>query len=424
VALVRAIRESPLTLLAAAIAYYAFVSLFPLLLLGLVVATTLGGEALASTIVDGLGGVLSPAAEDLVRSTLLRAEARGSATLLGIAVLGWGGLKLFRGIDVAFSEVYGTTDATSFPEQLRNAVAALAAVGAALVVTVLVGIAAGALGIAFAGVIGTAGLVVVLTGVFFPLYYIFPGVDLTPRDALPGAAFAAVGWTVLGSGFRIYAAGAGTTDLYGVVGTVLLLVTWFYLGGLVLLLGAVVNGVRSGHVGIEPAGDRQLQQGSLRVGGQRAMSTTGDEGAGVDDEGTDADDEGAEVDDEGADADDEGADANQVAQLRADLDTLQSRVDERTVHREEIEGDLQQYVRWRVRRGHASGWGPYLVLLYGTVMTVAAFYFLSGFWAVAAMLVVWLSTLGLYVVMIVIGVTFTVLGLPGRLRDRIRDWRS
>jgi membrane protein len=34
------------------------------------------------------------------------------------------------------------------------------------------------------------------------------------------------------------------------------------------------------------------------------------------------------------------------------------------------------------------------------------------------MLIIWLSTLGLYVLMLLVGTTATVAGLPGRLKDR------
>ena len=119
------------------------------------------------------------------------------------------------------------------------------------------------------------------------------------------------------------------------------------------------------------------------------------------------------------DARDEELDA-----LRDRIDEFESEIDDRTVHREEIESDLKRYVRRRVRRGKARGWGPYLVLLYGTVMTLGAFYFLSGIWAILAMLVVWLSTLGLYALMVVVGVTVTALGVPGKAIDRLRDFRS
>ena len=92
--------------------------------------------------------------------------------------------------------------------------------------------------------------------------------------------------------------------------------------------------------------------------------------------------------------------------------------------RPELEADLERYVRRRIRRGHARGWGPYLVLLYGTAMTIGAFYFLAGVWAILAMLVVWTSTLGVYVLMVLFGAGISVLGLPGRLRDRVGSFRS
>ena len=107
--------------------------------------------------------------------------------------------------------------------------------------------------------------------------------------------------------------------------------------------------------------------------------------------------------------------------LEEEVDAFEEGVEDRTVHREEIEGDLKRYVRKRVRRGHARGWGPYLVLLYGTVMTLGAFYFLqdSAGFAILAMIVIWLSTLGLYALMLIVGVAFNVLSLPGRARDAV-----
>ena len=109
--------------------------------------------------------------------------------------------------------------------------------------------------------------------------------------------------------------------------------------------------------------------------------------------------------------------------LRQEIEAFEEEIEDRTVHREDLESDLEQYVRWRVRRGHARGWGPYLVLLYGTAMTLGGFYFLSGVWAVLAMLVIWLSTLGLYALMVIVGIVTTTIGLPGRIIDRLRDLR-
>lgn len=109
--------------------------------------------------------------------------------------------------------------------------------------------------------------------------------------------------------------------------------------------------------------------------------------------------------------------------LEARVEALRAELDEKTVARADLERDLRRYVRRRVRHGKARGWGPYLVLLYGTVMTLGAFYFLHGVWAILAMIVVWLSTLGLYALMLLVGVGLSLAGLPGRLRDAIARLR-
>jgi len=106
-----------------------------------------------------------------------------------------------------------------------------------------------------------------------------------------------------------------------------------------------------------------------------------------------------------------------VSELADDLEDLETRVDEKTVHRDDIRAELRRYVRKRQRRGHATGWGPYLVLLYGTAMTVAAFFYLGDLWAIVAMLVIWLSTLGLYVFMLVVGAFLGVGRRVAGLRD-------
>jgi hypothetical protein len=112
-----------------------------------------------------------------------------------------------------------------------------------------------------------------------------------------------------------------------------------------------------------------------------------------------------------------------LAATREELDELESRVDDKTVHRDDVTAELRRYVRARQRRGHATGWGPYLVMLYGTAMTLGAFYYLGGPWAVAAMLVIWLSTLGLYVFAFVVGATVAAGRTVGRLRDLASQFR-
>lgn len=252
--LVAAARSEDLGFLAAAIAYYAFVSTIPLAILGLALASILGGDALSAALAGTLAGVLSPEVEPLLRTALETTAGRGSATLVGLLVLAWSSLRLFRGLNSAFARIYDTSDVTTFFGELRDAAATLG--GIAVAVGVLVG------ALAVLGTVSVAGwllaplaAILLLPVAFFPVYYLLPDVDLRAREAIPGAILAGLGWTVLGWVFAVYAALASTVSVYGAIGTVLLALTWFYAGALLVLLGALLNAVRAGRFD-----NRQLQQ--------------------------------------------------------------------------------------------------------------------------------------------------------------------
>ena len=274
-AVVERSRNAQLSFLAASLAYYMLVSLFPLGLLAFVVASTVGGEAFADAVIGTVSAFLSPSGTALLDEALRAGAGRGGATVVGIALLLWSGLRLFRGLDVAFTLAYGRNDPGSLASQLLDATAALLGIAVAVVALAVVNGALAAAGRELTDLAGTAVLVVSLFVAFYPFYYLFPDVEMAYRDAVPGAIFAALGWTVLGATFTFYAANAGAFALYGAVGAILLLVTWFYVAGIVLLVGAVINAV----LGTAPTGetahprtvfteaqggDRQGQKGAAR----------------------------------------------------------------------------------------------------------------------------------------------------------------
>ncbi|PSQ10465.1 hypothetical protein BRC93_09610 [Halobacteriales archaeon QS_5_70_15] len=433
---VRGVRDDRITFIAAGLAYYAFVSLVPLLLLAVVGASLFGGEALVLALANRATAALGPQAGSLVRETLTNTTGQAGAGVVGTAVLLWSGLKLFRGMDVAFSTVYGSPLPDSIVDQLRNGAVTLGAVGLGIAATVAVGVALAVLdpdlvvlGFDFAGTLGTLLLLGGLTAAFLPLYYVLAG-DVTVREALPGAVFAAGGWAVLQTGFRVYAGSAGTYEGYGVLGAVLLLVTFLYFGALILLVGVVLNAVLAGRVdagGLDThmtdTDDTTDDAAAQRAGdGPGGPGRPGDGGDGVD--GAPGGPRGPGPSGAGFDVDDIDDVREELERIYDELDRFEGRVEDRTVHREEIEGELKRYVRARARRGKARGWGPYLVLLYGTAMTLGAFYLLSGGWAILAMLVIWLSTLGLYTLMLLVGAAVGAGRLPGRLRDRFGAFRD
>ncbi|QSW99118.1 YihY/virulence factor BrkB family protein [Haloterrigena alkaliphila] len=239
----RTASDRDLSFLAAAFAYYAFVSLIPLVLLALVVGSLLGGEAAAERLIVVAGDFLPAAGEELVTDALTTESGRAQATVVALVVAAWGALKVFRGLSLAFDKVYDEVAEDTLVDQLRDGVVVIIAGAGALVLMIAIG---AVLGIAadvvpFAGALGWVTLLLGLVLVFLPIYYVLPPVPVPLEDVLPGAAFAAVGWTILQIGFQIYAANAGSYQAYGAVGVVLLFVTWLYFAGMLILFGAVLN---------------------------------------------------------------------------------------------------------------------------------------------------------------------------------------
>ncbi len=243
---VELIRDRNLTYLAAGIAYYAFVSIIPIMLLAVAIASFVGGDAMADRVADMLSQQLSPSGQDLIREALANTAGRGAASVVGFLTLTWSSLRLFRGIDQAFDEVYMNTVDTSLLEQIRNALVVVLGIALAIALVVVSAIALSVLPVElpFVDLFGTVVLLAVLVAAFLPIYYVLPPFEVTLREAIPGAVFAAVGWVFLQIGFRIYAINASRYAAYGVIGAALLFVTWLYFASIVVLVGAAINAVR------------------------------------------------------------------------------------------------------------------------------------------------------------------------------------
>jgi membrane protein len=267
-AVVHEARVEKITFMAGSIAYHAFLSILPLLLLVLTVLQRTENVAVRDSVVGIIESVLTEQASVLIQQGLSDADA--SVSVLGVVFLVWGALRIFRGLDTAFSDIYETSEHNTFADQLVD--------GSLMLVTVavaLVGVSAIGNGVSLS-VPGPAGAVlralattVGLFVVFYPMYYVFPDTDVTPLEVVPGTAFAAVGLTVAQVLFTEF--NAGTTAGANLVASILLLLSWLYIIGLVVLLGAVVNAVlsnRSADVDIAPVIDGVDQRAT--AGGQRS----------------------------------------------------------------------------------------------------------------------------------------------------------
>ena len=239
--------EKNVSFMAAALAYHAFISLAPMLLLLFLVFTTVGVGVENQLVSSAIAWLPGPIAD--IVTQLLQGESNGAgASVIGLLVLVWGSLKIFRGLDTAFSEIYESVEGGSFVDKFRDGLIVLAALAAALVAMVGSSVVLGALTeeIPFSEWLTPVALLAGLVVAFYPIYYVFPDADVGVRGVLPGVLVAAVGWGALQGLFQLYLSVADPSA-GNFFGGVIVVVTYLYLSARVLLLGAVVNAVTGHH---------------------------------------------------------------------------------------------------------------------------------------------------------------------------------
>lgn len=250
-------RERQISVKSAGLAYHAFNTLVPLVILLLVGITLVDALEPLVEALEGATGLEGMVTDGGVDEMAGGAGDRLRAALLALVVLLWSAARLFQAVNSAFTDVYGSRKDQSYAASAATVTVVTAVNTVLLTATVAVGVAlVGVLGVSVSVLVGglaaTAVSSVALAGlllvIFLPMYYLFPQADVSVREVLPGTAFAALAWTVLAVGFRIYVATSESVALFGIAGAILLILTWVYLGGLCLLLGAVLNAVLADRV--------------------------------------------------------------------------------------------------------------------------------------------------------------------------------
>jgi membrane protein len=83
---------------------------------------------------------------------------------------------------------------------------------------------------------------VILFIIFIGLYWLAPNKKFACRSAIPGALFATVGWTLTSYAFSFYVSNFGNySATYGSIGAIIVLMIWFYISGIIIIIGGEVN---------------------------------------------------------------------------------------------------------------------------------------------------------------------------------------
>jgi len=280
----REIHDEDIAFMAGSIAYHAFISMLPLVVFLLLILSAVGDEAFTAKLVEVTERFLTPYARDLLVDSLDVTSAQTSVSVIGAVALLWGISKIFRSLDIAFSRIYDSDREKTVLDKVENAIV----VFFALTVAVLVFLVAGAVlalfsDLPYPAAWNTLLLIGGLAIAFFPIYYVFPDTDVTAKEVLPGVVIAAIGWSVLEAVFQGYVAYAGRYEaVYGTLGSVFILLIWFYFSGLILLVGGVVNAVIAGRTGDENALDEPMVENAKDGRRGRANGGTADGESSID----------------------------------------------------------------------------------------------------------------------------------------------
>jgi membrane protein len=237
---------------AAVIAFFAMLSLVPML--GFILVAALGARGGVSDEILRLSSQFLPHEADiLVHKQIEKIQSGSPVGILSFSavILLWSASSLFVAVMEMTSAAYGVRDQR--PWWQRRLMALLLTL---VEVVLLVGATASA--VAWPAVLNRLGLgavaastatlvqwLVVLIALFAAFeiaYYFGPHVEQRWEWITPGATLGMLVLVAASLGFRVYVYfGSSSSEAYGVLAGVVLLLLWLYLAALSLLVGAEVN---------------------------------------------------------------------------------------------------------------------------------------------------------------------------------------
>jgi membrane protein len=253
--------ESNITGLSSMLAYNMLLAVIPIALLGLFVAgQVLSSRQVQHSVIVDLREVF-PGTDDGTLDSLL-SEIRSSTTSTGVLALVaslWLGSSFWGAMDTAFSRIYGGPS-RSWWRQKRFALSMVLVVLVFMMATVAVptaqsflraGVKALPFDLAHVAVFVYAGsLALSLVLVFCCLAIIYsrvPHLRVPWRAVWPGALGATLAIGAIDYAFPVYLTNISTIARFGsTIVFMLIVLGWFYVLGLIILSGAIVNALRLG----------------------------------------------------------------------------------------------------------------------------------------------------------------------------------
>jgi membrane protein len=257
------IQRDRITLTAAGVTFYWFLSLFPMLFAAIAIMSLVQvTPAFQQQLSDGIATAVPGQAAFVLQQALTSSQARvvGSLTavLIALALALWSASSGMAATQIGLNVAYDVEEDRTFVKRRLMGLVLLA------ITLVLGGVAIGLIvfgqqiGDAVAGAVSAQGLfdvvwgvvrwvvgLVAITTLFAIFYWIGPNRRPPSWQWLsPGGIVATALWVAASAGFALYVNhfGGNYAKTYGAIAGVVILLLWLYLTALAILIGAELNG--------------------------------------------------------------------------------------------------------------------------------------------------------------------------------------
>ncbi|MCS4487295.1 YihY/virulence factor BrkB family protein [Staphylococcus americanisciuri] len=243
--------------LAAQLAYYFMLSLFPMLIFVLSLVPVFNIDR--QTLIDQISENAPADAASIITSIIddIMGNASGSILSIGLILALWTASNGMTAMMNAFNVAYDVEDSRNFIVSKALAVLFTLALGITLPITMVLFTFGEQIGNLLFGSLGlddqvrwifsllrTALPVIAIFIVFTLLYTAAPNVKIKLKSVLPGSLFATIVWIVGTLGFGYYVSNFGNySKTYGSIGGVIVLMLWLYITGFILIIGAEINAI-------------------------------------------------------------------------------------------------------------------------------------------------------------------------------------
>ena len=241
--------------LAAQLAYLFLLSIFPFLIFSI---TLLGHTSIKADDVIGLvkrsvpletAGIIADNVHDVL--------AGGNIGLLSFGAVAaiWSASSALNSIIIVLDKSYGVTEGRSFLKSRAVAIALTFMMIPAILLSLLLPVFGEKIGRFIFAYMGLSSIFLslwnvarwvlsfcIMMGVLACIYYFAPHKRIRFKGVLAGALFTTVGWNIVSWGFSYYINHIGHySAVYGSLGSVIVLMVWFYAVALLIILGGVLN---------------------------------------------------------------------------------------------------------------------------------------------------------------------------------------